>query len=284
MRGLAALTGTIFTGAMLLAGTAQAAVIDMADFSDVSNMTLNGHAAQAVDGSARDVLRLTPSAGGRSGSAFNTSTVSLASDASFSTKFAFNINTPGGSSDVDGQGADGIVFVVQTVGNNVGGAGGGIGYQGISNSVGVEFDTWNNGGGDNNSGNHVGINLNGSMSSSALTAVPGRMNDGVDRFVWVDYDGVNDLLEVRLNTVDLRPGSAMLSFNVDLTGVLGQTDAYVGFTSGTGAAYNNHDILSWELRSTFSPIDEEPDTDIPAPAPLGAVLLGLLGLAATRRR
>lgn len=39
-----------------------------------------------------------------------------------------------------GCGADGLVFVVQTNSNKVGG-GGGIGYQGIPNSVGVELDT-----------------------------------------------------------------------------------------------------------------------------------------------
>jgi hypothetical protein len=30
----------------------------------------------------------------------------------------------------------------------------------------------------------------------------------------------------------------------------------VGFTSGTGSDYGNHDIISWEYRSEFRPIPE----------------------------
>ena len=44
--------------------------------------------------------------------------------------------------DPTGGAADGIMFVVQTVGNNVGGSGGNIGYFGITNSVGIEYDTY----------------------------------------------------------------------------------------------------------------------------------------------
>ena len=40
------------------------------------------------------------------------------------------------------------MFVLQTVSSNVGGVGGGMGYVGIPNSVGIEFDNWNNGAGD----------------------------------------------------------------------------------------------------------------------------------------
>lgn len=73
-----------------------------------------------------------------SGGAFLTNAISLANDASFGTAFSFQITNPFNT------GAGGIVFVVQTVANNVGG-GGGIGYAGRANSVGVEFDTWDNG-------------------------------------------------------------------------------------------------------------------------------------------
>ena len=41
-------------------------------------------------------------------------------------------------------GADGIAFVIQPLASDLGGTGGGIGYQGIDPSVAVEFDTWNN--------------------------------------------------------------------------------------------------------------------------------------------
>ena len=60
------------------------------------------------------------------------------SNVSFSTFFSFRLSKPGGSYDTtseDGlQGADGVVFLLQTLTNNVGSSGGGLGYSGISNS------------------------------------------------------------------------------------------------------------------------------------------------------
>ncbi len=56
-----------------------------------------------------------------------------------------------------------------------------------------------------------------------------------------------------------RPATALASANVDLAAVLGSTSAFVGFTSGTGSAYGDHDVLSWEFRDDFEPIDRVPD-------------------------
>ncbi|MDX1812968.1 MAG: hypothetical protein R3240_13520, partial [Gammaproteobacteria bacterium] len=122
--------------------SASATTILYNDFSSSAGLQINGNAYTTVDDASRDVLRLTSATTGQSGSAFSIDTVSLASDASFSSAFQFRMSQPGGICDVDGCGADGLVFVVQTVANNVGGAGGGIGYQGIGNSVGIEFDTY----------------------------------------------------------------------------------------------------------------------------------------------
>ncbi len=272
----------------VLAGPALAQqTINFPNFCSVSAFTLNGQTA-SLNPNAQCVLRLT-SGLGASGSAFLTSTFSLASDASFSTFFSFKIPNPVGGSDVDGQGADGIVFAVQTVSNTAGGGGGGIGYSGISNSVGVELDTWNNGSGDANSGNHIGIDLNGSVNSAALTPIPGRFNDGNVWFVWVDYNGVTDLLEARVATTAARPASPSVSFTVNLPAVLGTNNAFVGFTSGTGAAGGDHEIVSWNLVGSFQPIGQTPTTGptvtptVPAPPAvvptLSFPMLVLLALA-----
>lgn len=185
---------------------ASATTILFNDFSSTAGLTLNGNAAAAVDDSLRNVLRVTPATGNQSGSAFSTAAVTLNSNVSFSTKFRFNFNHQGNG------GADGLVFVVQTVSNSVGGLGGGIGYAGLGNSVGVEFDNWNNGGGDGNNGNHVGIDINGNMSSVARNDAPGfTLDSSTDLVAWVDYNGATDQLEVRLNNSDTRPLLAMLS-------------------------------------------------------------------------
>lgn len=219
---------------------------------------------------------MTPSNYGQSGSAFSTSAVTLGADVSFSTKFSFNFNQQFSG------GADGLVFVVQTVSNTAGGAGGGIGYAGLPKSVGVEFDNWNNGAGDGNSDNHIGIDLNGNVNSVAInTSLPVILDSGKDLFSWIDYNGATDLLEVRLSSVNSRPVSSLLSYTVDLAAILGTPNAFVGFTSGTGAAGANHDVLSWEFRDTFAPVDVP--KSVPEPMSLVLVGVGLAGIVAARR-
>lgn len=199
------------------------------------------------------MLRLTNTVS-QAGSAFLAEAITLANDASFSSFFVFEISDPVGASDADGVGADGLVFVVQTVSNTAGGSGGGIGYFGLNNSVGVEFDTWDNGANDGSNGNHVGIDINGDTNSVVRANISPRMNDGGNWYAWVDYEGVTNTLEVRLSQVNVRPAGATLSHVVDLAAVLGQTDAFVGFTSGTGAAGGKHDIRSWTFINEFQPI------------------------------
>lgn len=269
---------TAITAAFLSAG-ANAMTISYADFSDLSDFQLNGSTALISNPTADNSLRLT-NALSQSGSAFLTNTISLNNQASFSASFDFRITNPLGISDGDGQGADGIVFVVQTVSNTAGGSGGGIGYQNLPNSVGVEFDTWNNGGWDDNDGNHAGINLNGNIDSVVQKSVAPRMNNGDVWSAWIDYDGVTDLLEVRLSDDGVRSATALLSLTVDLETILGTPDAYIGFTSGTGAAGGYHDILNLEFRDDFNPIG----VSEPGMLSLFGFGFGLLGLAAFRRR
>lgn len=267
-----------FFAVLALAASSSAAEINYPNFNNLSGLQLNG--ATAAINPAAPVLRLT-NALWQSGSVFSTTAITLQNQNSFSTYFSFRITNPLGWTDTDGiQGADGLVFVVQTNSNTAGGAGGGIGYENIPNSVGIEFDTWNNGGWDDNNGNHVGINLSGNINSTVQTAVGTPMNNGAVWHSWVDYNGTTDLLEVRLAQTDLRPVAALLSHTVDLQTILGSPNAYVGFTSGTGAAGGNHDILSWTFRDAYRPVNNAPDGG----ATVALLAVGVAALAGLRRR
>lgn len=270
---------------------ASATTILFNDFSSLNGLQVNAQTktihscAPSGDGSTcaavtdfdgNKVLRLTNNLS-QSGSAFSTSTVALDSDASFSTSFRFRFT------DQQNSGADGIVFAVQTVSNTSGGSGGGIGYEGLARSVGIEFDNWDNGSIDGNSANHVGIDLNGSVNSVVRIESPYIFDSGVLLTAWVDYNGVSDLLEVRLSNNNIRPDDPLLSHTVDLVATLGSTNAYVGFTSGTGAAGADHDILAWQFNSSFNPIEQIGD-GVPAPGALALLGLGLFGLGWKRRR
>jgi hypothetical protein len=127
---------------LLMSAAANAGILVFSGFEDASLLTLN-NAAAVVETADGFVLRVTPAIGGQAGSAFSSATVDATS---FSTKFAFRFTSQGGSIfDCNTtNGADGLVFVVQSVSSSIGGVGSGIGYAGIPKSVGVEFDSWCN--------------------------------------------------------------------------------------------------------------------------------------------
>lgn len=256
------------------AGTAGADQLNFNDFSSTAGLQLNG-VASTTNAGGRSVLRVTPSAQGQAGSVFSTNAITLSNAYSFSTRFTFNINTPFNG------GADGLVFVIQPNANNVGGNGGGIGYDGIANSLGIEFDSWNNGGIDGNSDNHVGIDTGGNINSVLRAESPFLLDGGTDLTAWVDYNGASKTLEVRLNNSLNRPGAALLTYAVDLASVIGNPNAFVGFTSGTGAAGANHDLVSWTFIDNFAPI-----SGVPEPSTWAMLVLGFAatGMSVRRRR
>lgn len=265
-------------GACLMTGASSALALDVsfADFADLSGFRLNERAASignpVTDDQGRKVLRLTDNYG-QKGSAFLSTSASLAGDASFHSFFQFRMTVGDGFIEAgEGaiKGADGIVFAVHTVNDYTGPAGESLGFAGMYFGAGVEFDTFNNGTHVDKDGNHVGINLDGSVASVIARAVTPVFNNGQVWSAWVDYDGVSDVLDVRVaeGGSATRPVDPFISYGVDLNAkVLGQA-VYFGFTAATGSLRNHQDILRWEVATVPAPV--------PVPAPL--VLFGSAAL------
>jgi len=228
-----------------------AASVSMAftDFTNVSDLTLNGDAEQAGD-----ILRLTPLANGQAGSAFLKTAFQVFDDTSFETEFTFKLHGGNGSA-----GADGIALVLQSSADGagaLGASGGGLGYAGnqssvnglaISDSLAIEFDTYR-GPGDPNA-NHVGLIINGDVSTHLDFASAGfDLNGGASITAWIEYHGTSDLLEVFVSDTGTKSGQALLSENIDMASILGAR-AYAGFTGGTGARVNVQDIESWTFEA-----------------------------------
>jgi choice-of-anchor A domain-containing protein len=219
-----------------------------------ANFVLNG-AAASLDPSQSGGLYLTNNGGSEDGSAFLNSAVPLANDASFSCFFSFSMTNGGGLTDIDGiPGADGIVFIINALTNVVGGAGGGIGYLGLGNSIGVEFDSWYNGNYNDINGNHIGVDINGNLDSLVAYAYGVPWNNGGVHYAWIDFNGESQELQVRVSETSTRPTSAVITYSVDIASILGSSNVYVGFSAGTGGAWENHIINSWEFTNTYAPI------------------------------
>lgn len=201
-------------------------------------------------------LRVTPSAGSLGNAVFRSNTIAFDPTLyTFSTSMVIDVHTPGGSSDGDGQGADGMTFVLTSNGPAVGAAGGGLGLQGaFQNYVAIEFDTWESGYGDPDTTlpTHIGIgsHLNNTIARAAVPRFNGGAQGANLRYVWVDYNGVTDTMDVYFSSTSTKPASPTLSAEVDLTQLFdGANGLYAGFTAGTGGATNIHDVVSWTFQS-----------------------------------
>jgi hypothetical protein len=214
---------------------------NFADFSDIGGLTLVGDAS--ITGDAR--LRLTPALGGQEGAAWYTAEKQFAG-LSFETSFQFqlteNADPPGGS--------DGFVFLIQnTAPTYLAGGGGTLGYDGLKNSVAVEFDTYQNTEVRDPSHSHISVHTNGtgtngwseSLSLGSWNSSPALLDDGAVHTVKIAYTPGS--LSIYLD--NLTTPKLTVSLDLAETLNLDAGTAWVGFTGTTGGGWQNHDILNW---------------------------------------
>jgi Legume lectin domain len=225
----------------------QTTVFNYPDFSDISGLTLNGNAA-----TSDDFLQVGQLATYRIGSVFYTEQVNVAEG--FTTAFTLWM-VPGGSYTT----ADGMAFVIQNSGvNALGDNTGGPGYQGMANSLAVEFDTFMNDQLGDPNNNHVGVQSCGTAPNSldhtsqcnfGLQAhLPVELARGKPFQVTITYAPANSgsELSISINNQLVLTSAVHLDALLDLNG----NDAWVGFTAGSGAFYEAGYVRNWMFSST----------------------------------
>ncbi|CAM0880246.1 unnamed protein product [Alopecurus aequalis] len=126
--------------------------------------------------------------------------------------------------------------------------------------VAVEFDTFNDTqvSDPDATYDHIGIDVN-SVRSLATKSLPNFSLRG-NMSALIEYDNVSSILALTLWLGDGRQGNYSLSAKVDLKSELPEQVA-VGFSAGTSAAVELHQLRSWYFNSSLEP------AKVVAPAP-----------------
>lgn len=213
-------------------------VLNYTSFSPLDALHVNGGAS--IDSGK---LQLTSDAKFQRGSVFYRSPITVESNTSFQTTFSFEMAGGAGAG-----GADGLALVLQNSGAGSGALGkfgGGLGYEGIGNSIAIEFDTWQNKW--DQAADEIAITINGVKTNQLAQAQsPLNLNSGDTYFAWIDYDASTETMRVFLSAENLKPSAAALTTNLNLAGIVGDK-MFVGFTASNYDRPNAHRVLSWNM-------------------------------------
>ena len=143
---------------------------------------------------------------------------------------------------------DGLTFVLQNADPRaVGAAGGGLGYQGITDSVAVKFDLVDNAGEGVDS---VGVFTGGAEPTGPAVSLGGtglQLHSGHVFRADLRYGAGTLVLDLR----DTSTGQEFTTaFPVDIRAAVGGSTAYAGFTAGTGELFAPIDVLGWTYTPT----------------------------------
>ena len=192
----------------------------LSDFNLSNDATVSG-----------DEATLTLAQNGKKGMIWSDFKIDLDEDFSVEADLYFGTKNSGG--------ADGIAFVMQPLSNDAGSPGGGMGYQGISPSIAIEFDTYYNGGVDPTSNDHAAIIKDGSLNvpnHSAFTPFNdlGNIEDGNYHRVIINWDVSTQTFSMKFD------GALKLSVIIDIKNTIfsGNAEVYWGFTAATGGLNN----------------------------------------------
>lgn len=209
-----------------------------------STYILNGAAQQK----SCNCYQLTADAGNQSDTAWNRNKINLTN--SFVYTFDVNLGCK------DQNGADGIAFILQTQGTSLGATGQGIGFAGVSPSVGIIIDTWQNNNENDPPYDHVGIQMNGVSDHASPNNLAGPVaaspaSDNIEDCQWhifkISWDAVAMVIDVEIdgvNRVTLQKDIVADIFN-------GDPNVFWGFAGSTGGSSNVQQFCA-ALRPQFA--------------------------------
>lgn len=210
-----------------------------------ADFVLNGSATNL----GNDEYLLTNALNWDTGAVWNNTLVNL------NQPFNFDVDLFFGS---DNSGADGVAFGLQQISNQVLAVGGGIGYQGITPSLFVEFDTYQNIDLNDIANDHIAVQTNGVLNHNSVNNIAppislGNIEDGQ----W--HNCIFDWNPLTLNFKVSVDGLELININYDIiNNIFGGTSAtYWGFTASTGGLNNEQKIRYNSVTFFNAIIDQE---------------------------
>ncbi|MFT3949497.1 MAG: PKD domain-containing protein [Agriterribacter sp.] len=205
---------------------------------------INGNASQENC----NCYTLTPNQAFASGSVWNINKINL------NQSFDYHFNVYLGCNDTEG--ADGIAFVLQPISTSIGSSGEGLGVEGVSPSVIVSIDTYQNTNKNDPAYDHIDIHLNGDLTHGTANNIAGPVqalagSDNIEDCQWhvfrISWDAVNKVINVYMD------GNQRLTAGTDLVQTVFSGDPMVfwGFTAATGGATNQQRFCT-SLNAEFS--------------------------------
>jgi len=204
-------------------------------------------------------IKLTESKPWDAGSVWLKNRFSVKQDFSTTFEFEFKYGDNRREPEQSIPGADGFAFVFQNHSYPaLGFKGESMGYNGITNSLAIEFDLFRNIYDPN--GNHISVQSQGAYPNTAdhrifnsvlgmNTKIP-TVNQDVRYFVKVSYKNSTNELSIYLDTTDTYGNPVLIVDDLNLSKKLNLENdeyVYIGFTAATGQACQEHRIYNWEV-------------------------------------
>lgn len=200
-------------------------------------------------------FEITPNANTQTGSMYSNTQIDLTTNWSLLFEVTFGQDNFGG---------EGMAFVLQAGAWTTGAGDYGLGYQGLANTLAVEFDTRDNqGSGQINNwdiaGDHISLMQNGTIDHSSADCLTGLPLDPISTLTGDVEDGVSHLVEIiwtagATQTIEIKvDGATSLTHSSDMitSALAGNTMVTWGWTGAT-SIFSNQQLVGIALSPDFT--------------------------------